>query len=41
MTIDVDLQLYYANITSYKGVDVNKLDKLKDAFTCPWHWLCA
>src|SRR6218665_1711252 len=25
MMIDVDLQLYYANITSYKGVDVNKL----------------
>jgi len=22
--IDVDLQLYYANITSYKDVDVNK-----------------
>src|SRR6218665_2886767 len=102
MMIDVDLQLCYANITSYKGVDVNKLcsihhcqahsscnptspslappvtkfilvllsihciacrsqqcaktnnnwpntvcrltvvlDKLKDAFTCPWHWPCA
>ena len=25
MMIDLDLQLYYANITSYKSVDVNKL----------------